>query len=675
MVRETVHLLLTALSVAAVVGGPAELQAQSPGDDQTEDLIESFDSPSGQSDTEGLPEASVSRINLDLDLRHWREALSSKKGDERLHQLVVDARGFGYENAPAYATAVGRAVASTDGLSAGRARDAFDGAQRLAADLPYPYLAETRFLADEHPSELEPIVATYAEALQRATLWPSTGMLLAAFGLIALVAGLAGGLGVVLVGQTLRHLPLAAHDLARPLPDVVSRGQILAALVLGVIAAILWTHSPLIGLLGILAFVSLSQDWRERSVAIAAVLFLAALPFAERQVMRLAALPGSDSQALLEAQYLRCGGDCRENLDDRFADRGDDPTVRFTRALALVRTGAADDIDRELELLEAPGSAPEPLRGHFHNLRGAALLADGRADDAIEQFQRATVHLEAPAAGWFNLMRAARSAGRDELASKASSEASARDTAAVQRQSEMQRKDPASHLMLPPLPLTHFWNRHLEGTAGGIDTASAGVPQTVLSEAWGYLAGPDRPLDDATHLGVGAAAALLVLSVFSMLGYTSSPCPNCGLAREPDDPEQTGGHPHCLPCYRTFVGGAELGYRARVHYETLLGRRSTTQEVLRRSLSVLLPGAGHALAGRVFAGFILGGTLAFGLFVGVYPDLLWQPPRSLAGPDFLGLHWLGWGMVGCAGIVALWSGYRDIVPVDPPTNQDQGGTR
>ena len=672
MVRRTVHLLLlTAISLAGVVWGPADIRAQSPGDDRTEDLIESFDDATGETEPKGLPEASVSRINLDLNLRHWREAISDEESDERLGQLVADARGFGYENAPAYATAVERAVTSTNQLATDHALDTFDSTQRLAPDLPYPYLAETRYLVDDHPSKIESIVVTYAEAVQRAVFWPSTGMLLVAFGLFALIACLAGGLGVVLVGQTIRHLPLAAHDLARQLPELISPGQILAALLLAIAAAVLGTHSPLVGLLVVLALVSLSQNWSERSVAMAAVLFLAALPFAERQLMRLAAFPGSDSEMLLEAQYLRCGEECREQMDDRFAAPGDDPTVRFTRALALVRTGAQGGIDRALELIDNPGSAPSTLRGHLHNLRGAALLADGRTEDAIEQFQQATTRMDDSVAAWFNLMRAARRSGRDELASKASSEASARDTSAVQRHSELDRKDPSSHLMLPPLPLSHFWNRHREATVGGVDAASAEGAQTKLAQAWGYLAGPNRPFDDATRLGVVAAFALLALSLFSMLGYTSTPCPNCGLAREPDDPEQTGGHPHCLPCYRTFVGGAELGYRARVHYETLLGRRSTIQEVLRRSLSVLVPGAGHALAGRVFAGFALGGTLAVGLFVGLYPDWLWQPPRSLEGPDFLGLRWAGWGLVASAGLVALWSAYRDIVPVEPPTNYEK----
>ncbi len=667
MARSSVHLWLVVVAVAVTLGGPADVSAQN-----TEDLIESFDDSTSQEAGEGLPAASVARVNLDLNLRHWRQSLAEGAPDaDPLEQLVADAQGFGFRNAPAYAAAVHTSLEEHGGdLEAERVGGIFDAAQSLAPDLPYPHLIEARYLASHHPDQLEQMVGTYVDGLSQALRWPTTRTILESYGLLAIVVFLAAGFGVVFVGQTIRHLPLAAHDFARRLPEALSRRQVLAAFVLAVIAAVLWTKSYLVGLLALVGLASLTQDWRERLVAVAGALCVAPLPFVEAQIERRAGYLDSDTRQVLEAQYLRCGEGCRDRLAGELETREQSFPTRYALALASIKTGDRGAVERALELLETPASTPEAVRGHVHNLRGAALFTSGQTEAAIEAFQTATAQMAetASVAAWFNLMRASRRAGRDEMASRASSEASERDAERVQRKAELTRDDPASYLMLPPLPTTYLWQQYRQAPSDAAETS--GPAGTVISRVWRRAAGPSHPFADTPLFGIGTAAGLLLLSILSLLGFTSSPCPNCGLAREPDDPERTGGHPHCLPCYRTFVGGAELGYRARVHYETLLGRRSTIQMFLRRALSLLVPGAGHALAGRVFAGFALGGTLGLGLLLVAQPDWLWQPARSIAGPDFLGLRWLGGLLV--VGVVgaAVASAYRDIEPVVPSSNLD-----
>jgi len=656
--------LAAAVAALATVGlwAPTDARAQSPGSDQTEQLIDEYDpaadqSPADESDSpDRLPEPSVSRINLDLTWRNWKRTVADgNPTPDQLARLIEDTRALGYRNAVDYATASSRVLEDhADQLSLADVTEAFRTIESLAPDLPRTHLAEARYFADYHPTNVERLFGAYADGLRRTVAWPNTRTLLAAYGWVALLVLAATGFGVVIVGQILRHLPIATHDIARVLPGAVTRGQIVAALLLGAAVLFVWTQSILVAVLALVCLASVSQSWNERLFTLGAALAVALLPYAEAHLAKLAAFPGSDARALLEAQYLRCDAACLDELNSTI--ESGDPGFRYTAGLAILRGSTDAPRERAVSVLTDGEAPPDDLAGYFANLRGAALLSVGDTDRAIEALQTATERMDDPTAAWFNLMRAYRRAGHDDRASDASEQASRHDVESVRHKSEFDRENPASLLMLPPLPESYFLERH----------AAADVPDraAVLTDAWRRVAGPRFEIDDATAIGGGAGVAVLLLSIVSVLGFASRPCPNCGLAREPDDEERTAGHPHCLPCYRTFVGGAELGYKARVHYETLLGRRSTTQMVLRRTLSVLIPGAGHSLAGRPAAGFTLAAMLGAGLYLAVSPDWLWRPARSLAGTDFVGAGYLGCLLVAIGALVALGSAWRDIEPLE-----------
>ena len=154
---------------------------------------------------------------------------------------------------------------------------------------------------------------------------------------------------------------------------------------------------------------------------------------------------------------------------------------------------------------------------------------------------------------------------------------------------------------------------------------------------------------------------LLSLPLY-LSGRTSTPCPKCGMARDPNDSERTGDHRYCLPCYRTFVSGAELDYNARVHNERVLGRRERFQDVLRRVLSLLLPGSGHAEAGHGLGGFLLAFSVLFGVGILLRPMGLWRPPYELFSDNWAAQQSIAWAVISLAAFFALSAVARGISP-------------
>ena len=143
----------------------------------------------------------------------------------------------------------------------------------------------------------------------------------------------------------------------------------------------------------------------------------------------------------------------------------------------------------------------------------------------------------------------------------------------------------------------------------------------------------------------------------------STPCPKCGLARDPRDDKTTGAHQLCLPCYRTFVTGAGLDYRARVYNEKVLGGRSRLQSGIRRIGSIIAPGTGHHLAGRSITGFTMGTSVVLGLLLAVFPLGIVRPAQEIGSNNWGGGVTIGWLLVSIVVMITLNAALRDVEPV------------
>lgn len=637
-------------------------------DPEMEEALANMDADTTVYEKTPVPASSVDRVNLDVHWRLWKRVFASGKvGVEELEALAHDAVSIGYRNLPDYATAVYSMTASKVASGELEVRDAsklYEMARNLAPDLPYPELAYSAHLTRNNLGRLPAIVGSYHRGVTKGFVWLDSRLAwelkLTAFALLAATVALL----FFLLAQLLRYFGIVAYDSARLLPKGFSSNQTVILMVALIVVPGLLMRSPLVSILILLAILSLVQRINERIVTVALFGLLVALPTLDARMSDQVTWPKSETQELMHAQYLYCDAQCAADIEDRWLEASDDPVLTYTLALTQYRQGTEKRLANVVELLEDQESWPAAMQGAVENLWGATLIAQAKPDEAIEHLERAKKFDVTSPAAPFNLMRAYQMNNDGAAASAALDEAISVNLDEVRTHLELERRDVNSFLLVEPLSAELFVERH---------DVHASEQVSVITPVWAALAGPKVPLDRAPLLGIiGALIALLSLPLY-LSGRASSPCPKCGLARDPEDAPKTGNHRYCLPCYHTFVSGASLAYEARVHNERVLGRRERFQDVLRRVLSVIMPGTGHSQAGHGLGGFLIAFVTLFGGIVLLRPMGIWRPPYELFTENWAAQQSIAWLLVSIGGFFALTAALRGVSPTE--TTEHTGSKR
>jgi tetratricopeptide (TPR) repeat protein len=660
--RVASFLLVVACALAYL---PGYASAQEGSADLSE-LLERVDTHSDAYEKAPVAASSVDAVNLDVHWRLWKRVVAGDNlGVEELTALSHDSISIGHRNLPEHATAVytttGHKVASGE-LSVRDGTRLYETAAMLAPDLPYPEFALSAHLVRHNLGRMPAIVGSYKRGIEKGFNWLDTRLSwelkLTAHALIAvLVAAL-----FFLLAQLLRYFGIVAYDSARLLPKGFSSNQTVIVLVALVVVPGILMRSPLLSVLLLLAVLSLVQSINERIVTLVIFGVLAALPFLDQRMSEQVVWPNSQTQRLDHAQNLHCDDACHDELDQRWRDGADGPVSTYILAANAYRRGGGASLERVTKLLDGADQWPAAIQPAAANLLGATLVAQGKPEEAIEHLQRSKSLDPDSAAPLFNLMRAHQMTEDAEAAANALDAAISVDLDRVRAHLELSRRDVNSFLLVEPLSADIMLEHH---RSQQLDDVS------LVSPVWKALAGPRLPLDWAPLLGaVGALLALLSLPLY-LTRRTSSPCPKCGMARDPSDAPKTGDHRYCLPCYHTFVSGASLEYRARVHNERVLGRRERFQDVMRRLLSVVMPGTGHSQAGHGLGGFVLSLLVVFGAMILVRPFGPWRPPFELFTDNWAAQQSLAWVLISIGAFFALAAVGRGISSseVRSPTNK------
>lgn len=614
-------------------------------------------------DSGPIPKSNVAEVNLQVHWRLWKQvSASGGPGIDELKALEHDGRSLGRVNQVTRSLAVAGVAGSQKDPKSGHAM--FVASQALSPDLPYPYFAHTRYLIDRQLAEVPRWVSTASRGYQAAWRWPDTRFPWSLKVLVfAMLAVLAAGFSF-LVAQTMRQFGIVAYDLARVMPKGFSSNQTVVLVLAVVVVPGVLLKSPLLVLLSLAVAVSIPQCWNERLISAVIFSAVASLPWVDKLADNLASYSGSTTQTLVAAQYVNCDLACLEDLAARSAASPDDLFILYTDMLAQYRTG---DPKAQKRIVEEVGSRqwPTELLPYASNLAGVSELALGKPQKALEWFAKAEKGMPEEAAPAFNAMRAHQMLDDLDAASTALSRATLRNVNQVSVYLTYDRRDVNSFVMAPGLPLDVFWDYHL---------SQPREARSVVAPYWSAIAGRELALEHATPVGA-AGVLLVVLGAFVRRGgKLSTPCPKCGLARDPRDDATTGAHHLCLPCYRTFVTGAGLDYKARVYNERVLGGRSRFQSGLRRVTSFVAPGTGHHLAGRSITGFFVGSMFVLGLLFIFLPVGLVRPPHELMSDNWGGFWSLGWLLASGAGFTALHAALRDIDPIGVGRSK-RGGRR
>lgn len=652
------HLLATVICVlVALCAAPTFAHAQLE-DASMERMIERLGEQVIKPGGGALSPSTVVPLNLEVHWRLWlRLVETGEPGINELQALRDDALSLGLVSLPEHALAVQAVVRAREhyGLNATDAAALLTMAMTMVPDSPYPALELASLRLSESPGAPHRAIAPFVEGVRRGVSSPDvrTSWLLK-FSMLFLLSVMVS-FGAFMLAQLLRYFGVAAYDGTRALPRGFSSNQTVIVLVAAVIVPGLILRSPLASMLIMLAMVIPFQQINERVVSAFFLAVILALPTMDIGISRMVLFPGSPAQTLAHDHARGCDAPCMERSQKSLND-GASSAQTYAAAVALFRTGEAQAMERIVDLGQVHGEgAGRLLAGQWANLVGAALTAQGKPEDAIEFFERAEVFLPEAPQPHFNRMRALQLSGDEEGGYDALDQAVRRGLGSVGRYLDTSRRDANSLLMVIPLSVDQIWQEHQIYT-DELTTIS------LISPFWTALAGQQVPLSLAPYLG-GAGLLWLLLTLQLRLKHrVSTPCPKCGLARDPEDAHDLGGHHYCLPCYQTFVSGATLDYHARIHSETTLGRRDRFQSFLRRSLSLLLPGSGHVLGGHALRGTLAFFAVAFGTLWLIFPMGLWRVSTELFHDGWGGQAAIAIALIILGGIVGLIGLFLGVEP-------------
>lgn len=651
--------LLSVIAGVMTAGAPAAAQQL---DEDVEALLGRIHADPESYETQPVPASTIDPVSLDVHWRLFKRSLSDEQvNSQELEVLARDAASLGQRNLPSHATAVYALITTKmaeGAISAKEADKLYLLAAQLSPDLPYPLLAHSGHLMRHDLSRFPAATSLATAGLKQGYQWLDTRV---AWALKLSALGLLAGLGAMLLflfAQLLRNFGIICYDAARVLPRGFSSNQTVILIVALTVVPGLLLRSPLLSVLLLLGFLSIVQNLNERLVTLLIFGLLIALPGLDRKMSAQITWPQSEAQQRYHEQYLRCDDECQNNLAQSWLDSEDDALLTYSAAMMKFRDGTPENLSLADKMLQEQDRWPGSMRAPMLNLRGAAMVAQAKPEEAIEHLNQARTSDSSAvkATASFNLMRAYQMKDDRDSARSALQDAIQTDLDAVRNHLGLQRRDVNSFLLVQPLAPETFWQRHL---------ANQDESVSITGPIWRALAGPVFELEHAPLAGgIGAVLVLLGLPLY-LTRRTSTPCPNCGLARDPADAEVSDEHRYCLPCYQTFVSGATLEYAARTHNERILGRRERFQDGSRRLLSLLLPGTGHCQAGRGLFGFLTIFITLLGAAILWRPMGIWRPAAELFTENWAGQQTIAWLLISIGVAIGLSGALRGIRPAQP----------
>ncbi len=622
-------------------------------------MIKKVGSSTAEVDLSPIQPTTVTPLNMEVHWRLWkRVATKNQSGEGELAAFRRDALSLGHYNLPVYSTAVIAFAKASEQKGDDHAVIAqmYREATRLAPDLPYAELAYASYLYRNQTAELPAMLGAYVRGIKTGIKSLDTRLAWELkFIILALIAFL-GASFVFLFAQLVRYFGIIAHDITRLLPHGFSSNQSVVLTIALVVVPGLLLRSPVLSLLILFALIAIFQQLNERVITAIIFAVMLFLPSIDAHVDHLVSFPGSQAQKLMHSQYFYCDEACISLQKQSLQDAEATALQKYTYALAVYRSGQVAQYD-ELVLMLADHSVwPQSMHGYVDNLHAAILISAGKHQDASPLLDSARAAMPDSAAPSFNVMRVAQLTDQKDAATRALTEASGRDLYAVTDYIERERRDINSFLIVPPLPLTAFWTDHTTHKPENI---------SMIQPLWTSLAGERIPINFSPVFGAIGLVILALSAPLRSMNRTSTPCPRCGLARDPKDSTKMAGHHFCLACFRTFQSGSTLEYQARIHNETVLGRRHRMQAILRRTTSLLLPGSGHALAGHALLGFFTTAMLFLAALSLWQPMGIWRPSFELFTYNWIGQRTLAWIALSICVTIGLNGALRDITPTHP----------
>jgi hypothetical protein len=638
------------------IGCPTPSFGQANTDVSMDELLAKATSKNSLDKKKVVLDQATAPTNLEVHWQLWKRLHDrGRTGQSEITAMLETGQSLGLRNQTSFSMALlGTAFAEPDPQLA---RKILQFSSDLAPDLPYPRLALASHAMRHDITQLNKWGPELIAGLSLLPKWlPSAypwAVKLLLYGMLAFVfASFA-----FILGQSLRYIDTATADLTSRLPQGFTQNQTLVlcvgvALIPGLVA-----RSIVISALILVIVFSLFQRIEERMVSVLVLSVCAAAPLFSQTFSHWSNHATTGVESLFLSQHAECDTNCQAVVDRLAAERPGDDTVLYTQLLTDFRKGTTKSVQRVVDATAARKWSPEVL-GYGLNLQGAALVALGRYDSAIEVLESARKLLATSAAPSFNLMRLYQVTGAREEVPRILTDASDRDLTRVLRAMRTDRRDANSYLMVDPLPIEFFWR-----------FSDPAAPQAgLVTTSWTLFAGKKLTMKMHSQVALGGLFIVFLGLLLRLRFPICVPCPSCGMARRPADQATVGNHAFCVSCYLTFMAGGALDYETRIYNEVVLRRRRSMGSILRRTLSVLLPGTGHHMAGRSLTGFAITASLVFAALILARPMGIIRPSQELFTANWCGQITLSWIVLSVALMTVTHALVRDVLPVEHGVN-------
>ncbi len=420
-----------------------------------------------------------------------------------------------------------------------------------------------------------------------------------------------------------RYTPLLAHDLSeklgKPEAEMVVRYVVLPLLFLGVLFVLDYWWAVTV----VLVSLWLYFNKREKTVA---VLFFLLLIFMPMIMTHYASFVQGSGNRLLWVLSEVNKGDIEPGSEVFLKEVLDKDPDNQTAMMSLAQLYSKQrDYGRAIETYEKLASA-NPDNPIYRNNLGNVYFLSGDIDKAMQEYNAAIKYGPNLALPHFNLSQVYGELLMFTERSEEDRKASGLNPDLVAMLRAKEGATPLRMVFDERLPIKELWKIAVKTTPDSRSLAASLWSTTVKV----------MPLESATYAGIGFIVLVMALNALRRNKAFAHFCVKCGKVSCKKCQKPVYSKELCSQCHQIFIKMDGVEAKDRLKKTLEIREKETSEGLLYRISSLVLPGSGHYLAGRPIRGFIFSGIFIFlvkDIFFGRFLDTPYSFSLNIIGPD------------------------------------------
>ncbi len=395
-----------------------------------------------------------------------------------------------------------------------------------------------------------------------------------------------------------RYIPLLAHDVSETIGKPGAEQGVKYLILPGALLAALlvfgwWWAATIVFLLLWVYF-----NKAEKTLVLG---FFALLVFMPEIMANFAVFAGAGGDRLLWVMDDVNKGQIQKGTDEYLQRLKSEEPENVTVLALLARTAKKEQrYDLAADYYNQL-AAKDPNSPIYRNNLGNVLFLKGDLDGAVREYKAAIKYGPGRVLPFFNLSQAYGELLMFTEREEADSRARDIDPALVAGLRANVGDSKISMVYDEPVPDRSFWQ-----TAFGDASSGSALADSLWSTTVKLM-----PLEGAPAAGIGLIVLVISVGALRRKGTYSHYCRKCGKVTCRKCQRPYFSKELCPQCHQIFVKLEGVEARDRVRKMLEVRDRQRKEGLLHRAVSLLLPGAGHFLAGHAIRGFVFMGVFVF----------------------------------------------------------------